>query len=194
MPIHFRCPSCYGLLSIARRKSGHEVTCPKCSDLVIVPILDAQDDEVTMVVEVDSESARERENAARTRRQSEGRNRDHPADPDGVVVLASVDEPVKPSRKPKKSGGDDSPLFERSDFEQLLEPAARKAVAANGAKGLAGTGQPAAPVQPDAPVAMTAQVSDDDGLTITRGGAAMLAVMIAVLLALAFATGFLISS
>ena len=40
MPIKFRCPLCEGMLSIARRKSGTQVVCPKCGDEVTVPDAD----------------------------------------------------------------------------------------------------------------------------------------------------------
>jgi DNA-directed RNA polymerase subunit M/transcription elongation factor TFIIS len=45
MPIRFRCPNCETLLSIARRKAGTEIVCPKCTDEVLVPSAEAQDDE-----------------------------------------------------------------------------------------------------------------------------------------------------
>ena len=37
MPIRFRCPTCTGLMSIARRKASAVVSCPKCGEQVIVP-------------------------------------------------------------------------------------------------------------------------------------------------------------
>lgn len=37
MPIHYRCPACDQLLSISTRKAGHEVPCPQCGGLTIVP-------------------------------------------------------------------------------------------------------------------------------------------------------------
>ena len=37
MPIRFRCPTCTGLMSIARRKANAVVTCPKCGEQVVVP-------------------------------------------------------------------------------------------------------------------------------------------------------------
>ena len=40
MPIRFRCPKCEGLLSIARRKAGTQIVCPKCQDEVLVPAAD----------------------------------------------------------------------------------------------------------------------------------------------------------
>ena len=37
MPIRFLCPACRQLLSIASRKAGHQVECPKCRATIIVP-------------------------------------------------------------------------------------------------------------------------------------------------------------
>lgn len=39
MPIHFRCTACNRMLSIARRKAGTQVGCPKCGRKVSVPVL-----------------------------------------------------------------------------------------------------------------------------------------------------------
>jgi biopolymer transport protein ExbD len=41
MPIHYRCPSCEQLLSITTRKAGHEVPCPQCGALTVVPLEDS---------------------------------------------------------------------------------------------------------------------------------------------------------
>jgi hypothetical protein len=37
MPVRFLCPACHQLLSIATRKIGAEVECPKCRSTIIVP-------------------------------------------------------------------------------------------------------------------------------------------------------------
>jgi phage FluMu protein Com len=37
MPIRFRCKHCHQLMGIARRKSGTEVQCPTCREMVQVP-------------------------------------------------------------------------------------------------------------------------------------------------------------
>ena len=37
MPVRFLCPACHQLLSIASRKVGSEVDCPKCRSIIIVP-------------------------------------------------------------------------------------------------------------------------------------------------------------
>jgi DNA-directed RNA polymerase subunit RPC12/RpoP len=41
MPIRFRCAYCSQLMSIARRKAGLVVRCPKCAGEIIVPSPDA---------------------------------------------------------------------------------------------------------------------------------------------------------
>jgi hypothetical protein len=37
MPVRFLCPACHQLLSIAARKIGSEVDCPKCRSTILVP-------------------------------------------------------------------------------------------------------------------------------------------------------------
>ena len=37
MPVRFLCPVCHQLLSIATRKIGSEVDCPKCRSTILVP-------------------------------------------------------------------------------------------------------------------------------------------------------------
>lgn len=37
MPIRFRCPDCETTLSIATRKAGTQIACPKCGEEVLVP-------------------------------------------------------------------------------------------------------------------------------------------------------------
>lgn len=37
MPLHFRCSACQRMLSIARRKAGTQIGCPKCGVSLIVP-------------------------------------------------------------------------------------------------------------------------------------------------------------
>ncbi len=37
MPVRFLCPACHQLLSIATRKIGSEVDCPKCRSTILVP-------------------------------------------------------------------------------------------------------------------------------------------------------------
>ncbi len=37
MPIRFRCPDCETVLSIATRKAGTPIACPKCGEEILVP-------------------------------------------------------------------------------------------------------------------------------------------------------------
>lgn len=46
MPIQYRCPACDQLLSISTRKAGHEVPCPQCGGITIVPQPEPSADEV----------------------------------------------------------------------------------------------------------------------------------------------------
>jgi hypothetical protein len=45
MPIRFRCAYCNQLLGIARRKAGTVVRCPTCAGQVVVPNVDAADED-----------------------------------------------------------------------------------------------------------------------------------------------------
>ncbi|HET6575326.1 MAG TPA: hypothetical protein VFG68_17095 [Fimbriiglobus sp.] len=82
--------------------------------------------------------------------------------------------PVVVAPKP----GDSGPLFEQEDFERFLEPTVRTA------------GEEAAKTSPLLPMALT----PEDGVTISRGAVASLAVLMVVLLAMAFATGYLVGT
>jgi hypothetical protein len=109
------------------------------------------------------------------------------ADGSAEAVRVEPEVPVRQARRPATARpalpapkpGDSGPLFERPDFERLLGQEVKQAEAAAAAK-------PA----PAPPVALPAE----DGITISRGAAVMLAVLMVVLLALAFATGYLVGS
>ena len=95
MPIRFRCPHCSRLLGIARRKAGAETTCPRCGEVLTVPVQD--------------------EPAEPTPLESENGN--------GPVATASRPKAApKPAPQPRKQPhpGDDPPLFEGEDFDALL--------------------------------------------------------------------------
>ena len=59
MPIRFRCPTCEGLLSIARRKAGTQIVCPKCRDEVMVPAADLDSAEPEIDLADESTTAQE---------------------------------------------------------------------------------------------------------------------------------------
>jgi hypothetical protein len=75
--------------------------------------------------------------------------------------------------------GDSGPLFEREDFESLLTPAVRNA----GEEAL----RPAPQQLPSSPPL-------EEGIAISRGAVVSLAVLMVVLLAMAFATGYLVGT
>jgi hypothetical protein len=107
-------------------------------------------------------------------------------EPVGAVPAAPA-TPVREARRPATprpkmpapQPGDSGPLFERTDIERLLGPVVAKPDGAAAAK-------PA-----PAPLPATAI---EEGITIGRGAAVVLAVLMVVLLALAFATGYLVGS
>jgi hypothetical protein len=152
MPIRFRCPTCNRQLSTARRKAGTQVVCPRCEDAITVPDADLADPRTA--------EAPQAARAGTATPRVNGR----PATARPAVVA------------PKP--GDSGPLFEREDFERLLEPAIRKA------------SEEAAKPSTPLPVALT----PEDGVTISRGAVASLAVLMVVLLAMAFATGYLVGT
>lgn len=107
MPIQFRCPSCDRMLGIAKRKAGSSVKCPRCAADVRVPAL------AGMAIEtggpVGAAPAIPKDNTA-------------PAKVVGLSKPSSSRSEQKPDRKV-----DSMPLFERPDFEHLLNPAIAKA-------------------------------------------------------------------
>jgi phage FluMu protein Com len=168
MPINFRCPTCDRTLSIARRKAGSEVQCPKCGNQVKVP--------------------------AKA----------------GVAVPSN----------PHKNALENMPLFERADFEALLDPG-------QSVKPLPRVTPPKAPSAPSAfefdnqpnasplvkvsaplpplPVVLTPkplplpenvaesaelEVAEIDGVIVTSTRMIWIAALIAVLLAVSFAVGY----
>jgi hypothetical protein len=154
MPIRFRCPTCNRQLSTARRKVGTQVVCPRCEDTITVPEADLCDPRTA-----------EAPQAVRA----------GTAKPPRVNGRPATTRPAAVAPKP----GDSGPLFEREDFERLLEPAVRKASEEAVAK-------PSTPL----PVALT----PEEGVTISRGAVVSLAVLMVVLLAMAFATGYLVGT
>lgn len=221
MPIHFRCPSCYGLLSIARRKAGQEVTCPKCQDRVIVPTPPELEDEQTVAVEIEADTRKSPYRGAADvprRRAEDAAPRQQSLPPVMLVdppqsqapeAVAAVASPVpgkserKPGRGVKSDDPSELPLFERSDvIDALLNPAAKQATSRAagegvGARGLAGTSTAAAnrAVQNLGDSAKgEIAANSEQGLFITRGAAIMLAILVFLLLGLSFAAGFLAGS
>src|SRR5262245_57777805 len=129
------------MLSIARRKAGSTVGCPKCGKPVPVPA-----------------SA-------------------------GVAVASDPHAGAKTYNE--------MPLFERNDFEALLNPAVKAAVKPKVEQ------DQAIPVPfPD----LTSEVSDEaevvevEGIVISRGRLTVIAIVVAILLALSFAVGYFLAA
>lgn len=197
MPIRFRCPGCDGLLSIARRKAGTDISCPKCAELVIVPTLpddqteadmDGVGDAVEAVAPPRSEPKKEPPPKVESKPKRE---------PGGVAVKEAppkveVEKPKpKPAVKPKGEKSD-APLFERSDFEALLNPALEKAKIGEPKPLPLGTTEKV--IAKAIPISPTGMPEDSQGIFLSRGALTMMVVMGLVLLALAFAAGYLVGS
>ncbi len=158
MPIRFKCPTCERMLSIARRKAGTRVVCPRCEDDVTVPDADLAYEE-----EVNVEPVEDHEPGSGTK----------------PIAIGAPPKPTQPKPKPKSDK-----LFEESDFEQLLDAKVKKAA------------DDAAAKKPEPQQAVVPAAASPDpvekGILLSRGAAVVLTVLMLVLLALAFATGYLI--
>ena len=148
MPIKFRCPVCEGMLSIARRKAGAQVVCPKCGDEVTVPDADLAGGDF------EAEEA------------------------EPVEVVTKVE--ARGNGAAKKA---EPPLFAPGAVDKLLGPGDKLPPAPVVPK------PPSSPALPDMTAAPT-----EDGILLSRGTLVVLGVLVVVLIALAFATGFLIGS
>ncbi len=96
MPIRFRCETCNGKLSIATRKIGTPVECPRCNMSMLVPSASQLGEELTeLLLTVGS-----RQHASAT-------EETHAARPEPTRSSIPLEE---------------MPLFERKDFEKLLAP------------------------------------------------------------------------
>lgn len=157
MPVRFRCTTCRSSLSIARRKVGTDVKCPTCHTMVTVPTGAAVAAELTELLTVAPVQAPPKR--VRTKK------------PKPTPALATAPQNLE-----------SLPLFERDDFERMLEPAVREAKVEPKAE----------PVKPDPdPVVPAVPL---DGILILRSTATMLVAAVVVLLGLAFAAGFLVGS
>ena len=171
MPIAFRCPKCRNKLSIAKRKAGSLVACPGCEAQVRVPTaadkLDPQVERLLATAGAGGGAGAELTEA------------DVEAEPEPVQLPpppAPVARPPKPAKTVKPVKLNDLPLFEREDFAEMLEQE---------------TEEDEEPIPlPTAPP----PTAPADGFVVTRGTAIMVLVSVAVLLALAFAAGFVVGN
>jgi len=159
MPVQFRCAGCRGKLSISRRKAGCQVECPKCGLPLTVPTGDEVADELTEMLVV-----------AQSAVTADARPHSRPAPP-----------PRAPAKRPVTL--EDMPLFERPDFEQLLDPVVHTPAPL-----------PLLPSDDGIPDRSSAAAPghDLDAIVLSRTKATLIVVAVVVLLGLAFAAGFLI--
>ncbi len=155
MPVRFRCDTCNGKLSIATRKIGTPVECPRCNESMIVPSASQIGEELTELLMTVGKSSRELEESRET---------------------ASAAPPPSTARSAKSL--DELPLFERSDFDKLLDPRVKAA-------------QPLPLPDPLVPPPPTIPRTDLDAIVISRTKATVLAVVVVALLGLAFGLGYL---
>ena len=174
MPIQFRCPSCDRMLGIAKRKAGSSVKCPRCGADVSVPAL------AGMAVETNGPVG-----AA-------------PAIPKGSSNTATVAGPSVARRAERKV--DSMPLFERPDFESLLNPALEKvkpeAVVAV-AVPVRVTPLPSQAYQPyvDESAEVAIDVEDlSNTIILTRNKLTIAVAAVAVLMGIAFAVGYFLAA
>ena len=159
MPVRFRCSECRSKLSIARRKIGTAVACPTCHHTVTVPAVDDDRDQATELLPFAGMTTATR-----------------PASQARVEVAARAKTPV-PAVDP-----DSLPLFERTDFERMLEPAVKAAREA------------AEPTEAIAPPTYVPRAGSVDGFLVLRSTVVVLTAAVVVLIALAFAAGFVMGS
>ncbi len=191
MPIQFRCPSCDRMLGIAKRKAGTSVKCPRCAADVRVPAL------AGMAVETNGPVG-----AA-------------PAIPKAPREAISTTAPATVVAAPRAAPGerkvDSMPLFERPDFESLLNPALEKAKPEPAKAPVAAAVLAAPPIPAPLPEArrerpLPSQPYLDDiaeeaidvedlsnSFILTRRSLTIAAAAVAVLMGIAFAAGYFLA-
>ena len=182
MPIQFRCPACERTLSIARRKAGSSVKCPQCAAMVMVPAM------AGVAIESSEPASQKRLPVI----QPEVVNKPNHA-PSKVKSRAN-------SQNTSTEKVDSMPLFERPDFESLLNPALAQAKNESQRKVRSPENATAAPVVPIAPIALPSEpepskpVAIDNHLVMSRRKLAMIAIAIAVLIGISFVAGYFLAS
>lgn len=174
MPIQFRCPSCDRMLGIAKRKAGSSVKCPRCAADVRVPAL------AGMAVE------------------SNGPVGAAPAIPKGSSNTATAAPPAPAVAKRAERKVDSMPLFERPDFESLLNPALEKAKPeVTVAEPARVTPLPSQAYQPypDDSAEEAIDVEDlSNTIILTRNKLTIAVAVVAVLMGIAFAVGYFLAA
>lgn len=198
MPIKFRCPSCRGRLSIARRKAGTEVVCPSCSSPVVVPVPSPED----VLREVEARLSQESSSSKKTKSGSKADTTSEkaiqlPDRPDSGP--ASLDHPVltrsgrhsPPAARPTI----DRPLFERDNLDELLEPESKKPSTKPELKLSVRSEErkKAVVARRAAPLPPATLPETPPGFRIAPTMAAFLVMLVLFLMSLSFAAGFLLN-
>ncbi len=178
MPIQFRCPACERTLSIARRKAGTSVKCPQCAAMVMVPAM------AGVAIE-SSEPSHKRLTVIQPE-----------------IVNTSNQSPAKVKTRANVQSSatekvDSMPLFERPDFESLLNPALAQAKNESQHKPRPAENYAPAPIAPVAPPSepeTPVPVVVDNHLIMSRRKLAMIATAIAVLIGISFVAGYFLAS
>ncbi len=179
MPIQFRCPACERTLSIARRKAGTSVKCPQCAAMVMVPAM------AGVAIESSEPVSQKRLTVIQ---------------PEIVNTSNQSSAKVKSRANAKSSASekvDSMPLFERPDFESLLNPALAQAKNESQHKPRPAENYAPAPIAPVAPPSepeTPVPVVVDNHLIMSRRKLAMIATAIAVLIGISFVAGYFLAS
>jgi phage FluMu protein Com len=135
MPVVFRCFYCRGKLSIAKRKAGQDVACPRCQAIITVPVPDDLGNQLTELLTASNQHAvlgpTEQVAEHELAPANAGYDLDDAAaaafDGDAMAMPppppAPVPKPPPPMKKPAPKlmrTGNDMPLFEADEIEQLL--------------------------------------------------------------------------
>ena len=179
MPIRFRCPQCDRMLGIARRKAGTQTACPQCGKMLTVPVQDDQ----TELADLDMLL-----NPA-----ANGGSAHQPKVAPQVAVApppqrsAPAPRPPQPAPPRKPMSLEERPLFEKGDVDAVLG-----IVKIGGDK--LDLDDPEPRVKPVSGMDAMSLASDATKLVLSPGRATLLAVAVVVLLAVAFAAGYLIAA
>ena len=214
MPIRFRCDYCNRLLGIARRKAGSETTCPHCGYAIIVPEASDQADDkpeentdsgsaahdAANFDEIDAMLGKAQPSSepvqaapAPSAPQQEKPRPNTPipaavAKPNAPAPRAApvVPRPVPqhaPAPAPKATPPGERPLFERDLDAVLGGTSSKNAAEAAKPKPKPTSGMDAMSLEPDS-----------GHIVLSTQKATVLAVGVVLIVALAFAAGFLIGS
>ncbi|MGL4420601.1 MAG: hypothetical protein ACRCZF_08045 [Gemmataceae bacterium] len=167
MPIRFRCRNCRTTLSIATRKAGTEIQCPQCQSMVTVPNRSAES-----VVPTEVESIR---------------------NGSSNLPPQAATRPARPRQRTKTVAATEQlPLFERPDFESLLN-APKPAVVAVPVPAPAAVPVPVVAAEP-LPIQHTNVEAIHDVVIVSRANLLVLGVVMVVLVGFAFAAGYVVAA